>query len=1118
MEIGLLGAVEVTTDGAPVSVGGQRLRAVFARLALDAGRMVTTYTLVDAVWGDDPPAGSGNALQSLVSRLRRTLPPGVIESAPAGYRLAVDAEAVDALRFERLATAGRHALEGGDPLGAAATLREALQLWRGPALADVGDAPFREPVVTRLEGARLGALEDRIHADLALGRHAEVVPELEALTAEHPLRERLHAQLVLALNGVSRQADALATYDRIRRRLADELGVDPGPVLAAAYASVLGAPSGGGASNGAAQGTAASTARPAARSAGDVRTDPAVPLADAHAAAPARRNGAEPHRVRGNLRPQLTSFVGRRTELAEVADLLATERLVTLIGPGGAGKTRLAEESGARLAERNPGGVWMVALAPVGDGSEVPQTVLTGLGRRQVKLLDAKLPGEGAAPQEVHAILVKALSAGPTLLVLDNCEHLIESVATLAHSLLLDCPELRILATSREPLGVPGERLHPVPSLDLPPPGGSTPAQAARYPAVQLLVDRAAAVRPGFRLTPGNVDAVVEICRRLDGMPLALELAAPRLRSLSPEQLAARLGDRFRLLTGGSRTALPRHQTLRAVVAWSWDLLDTAEQVLWRRLAFFPAGATLEAAERVCSDDELLPPGDVLETLGSLVDKSLVELVPDAEPPRYRMLETVRAYGIECLDEAGESTTIRDALLAYYLELVETAEPKLRSREQATWANRLTAEYENITAALRWAVDQRRGDPAIRIVAALTWYFALRGAHTEADRWAHAVLPLADQAPPLSRAIVTAFAGLTSAGLRSGYEDAKREAINTAALIAPFVDTPDAHPTLVLADSIIAFLGDQNERVERALVRVREHPDPWVHALGFFLEASLRENDGDLTAAEPLFEAGYAAFSAIGDRWGRGATLSSLAGIKALQGDHHGAIAALNEARELITQLDGMDDLPRILLWLALEWARIGDSKQARHYLELSAAELAQLGQDEVVQGFQGAVEASVLRLTGDLGAAATLLTTALEHYRTRPYGPPQIKSLLLADYSYVLLAKDDAEQARGCVLDALDAAEESRDSPVLGGVLETAAAVTLDLGDPAGSATLLGAATLIRGLPDVGNPDVVRTRERTAAALGREEFEARCAEGEALRREDVPRLARELLSRVRRR
>ncbi|MFI5958496.1 BTAD domain-containing putative transcriptional regulator [Cryptosporangium sp. NPDC051539] len=1081
MRIGLLGAVEVSDGDVRVPVGGQRLRAVLARLALDAGRLVTVGALVDAVWGDDPPSGAVNALQSLVSRLRRTLPEGLIESLPAGYRVTLAPDAVDALQFERLATAGRRSLEGGDAVGAAATLREALALWRGPALADVGDAPFREAAATRLESARLGALEDRIHADLALGHPADVVRELEELTAEHRLRERPHAQLMLALNGLSRQAEALAVYDRIRRRLADELGMDPGPVLAGAHATVLGSPT------------------PAAPPNGRTPQKPSPKAAPAPA--PVMRN---------NLRPQLTSFVGRRNELAEVADLLSAERLVTLIGPGGAGKTRLAEESGARLADRSPGGVWMVGLAPVGDGGEVPQTILNTLGRRQASMLDRV---DSPPPQDVMILVTKSLSAGPTLLVLDNCEHLISAVAELAHSLLLDCPELRILATSREPLGVPGEHLHPVPSLALPPDGKVTPAQAARYPAVQLLVDRAAAVRPGFALDPKNVDAVVEICRRLDGMPLALELAAARLRSLTPEQLAARLSDRFRLLTGGSRTALPRHQTLRGVVAWSWDLLNVREQALWRRLSIFPAGASLEAAEQVCADNAVLPAGDVLDTLASLVDKSLVEVTDGETPPRYRMLETVRAYGTERLEDAGELDAVRDTLLTYYEAFVQEAEPKLRTVEQAEWTARLTVEYENISAALRWAVDQGRAAPAIHIVAGLTWYLALRGAHHEVSRWTKAVLPLAGDVDPVDRAVIIAFAGLADIGMGEDYEAAQARAKRIAAEIAPFAREPNAHPVLVLADTILAFLSDENERVLPSLLRARGSDDPWIRALSLFLEAQLRENNGDLLAVEPLLDQARSEFTAIGDRWGRGAALGALASIKALRGDHAGAIDALEEADQLLTELQGLDDRPRVLLWLALEWARVGDRERAFNYIEQAGQTFEALGEDANVRGFLSAIEGSVFRLFGEVEKAAEILTAELAYYRLNPYGPPQIKSLLLADYCYVLLDVGKVASAAEHAHEALDVADEARDSPILGGAVDATAAVVLALGDPDGAALLIGAAAAIRGLPDLGSPDVKRTRSGICEAIGEAQFERRYREGEQIPRDEIPKAAHRRLT-----
>ena len=367
------------------------------------------------------------------------------------------------------------------------------------------------------------------------------MPGLEVLAAEHPLRERLRGQLIRALYAAGRQAEALAAYEDLRRRLADELGVDPSPELQEIHLAVL-------------------------------RADPAL-AAPTPAASP-----------RTNVPAQLTSFVGRDRDLTGVADLLDRHRLVTLVGPGGAGKTRLAGEVGVRVLDRFPDGVWLVELAPATGGDQVPQAVLAGVG-----LPAAGPETDGSSPRDALGRLVDLVARRRALIVLDNCEHLVEAAAHTAGELLARCPDLRILATSREPLGITGEALAPVAPLGLPP-AGATPELALEHPAVRLLADRAAAVRPGFAVDEVTVGPMVEICRRLDGLPLAIELAAARLRSLPVEEVAARLDDRFRLLTGGSRTALPRHRTLRAVVAWSWDLLEPAERQLADRLAVFPGG------------------------------------------------------------------------------------------------------------------------------------------------------------------------------------------------------------------------------------------------------------------------------------------------------------------------------------------------------------------------------------------------------------------------------------------------------------------------------------------------------------------------------------------------
>ncbi|GFJ78271.1 BTAD domain-containing putative transcriptional regulator [Phytohabitans houttuyneae] len=672
MQIALLGPLEVRADsGASLEVGGARLRSLLIRLALDPGRVVTTSALIDSLWEEEPPAGASNALQAVISRLRRALPEGAIESTPAGYRLAVPPEAVDACRFERDVAAGRARLRT-DPAGAAVTLAAALALWRGPALADVADAAFARAPAARLNELRLAAIEDRVDAALALGDGGGFVPELESLALAHPLRERLAGQLIRALRGAGRPAEALAAYDRLRSSLAESLGTDPSPELAALHLTLL------------------------------KDTDaPPAPLPTT------------------NLPATLTSFVGRDDDVTKVTKVIAESRLTTLIGPGGAGKTRLAMESGRAMLDQAPDGVWLVEFAPLTDGAELASIVLSTLGLREYPLVS----GRGQMPQESVDALTRlqgALGDRRALLILDNCEHLVAAAAPLAESLLVRCPHLRVLATSREPLGITGEALFPVEPLALPPDGVAA-ADALAYPAVRLFADRAAAVRPRLTVT----DAVVEICRALDGMPLAIELAAARLRALTPEQVAVRLTDRFRLLNAGSRTALPRHQTLRGVIDWSWELLDDAERALWCRLAVFSGSASLPAIEEVCG-------GEALDELAALVDKSLVVADPDG---RYRMLETIKAYGLERLGESGLTQATRRAHARYFLRLARSADRHLRSRAQVEWLARLDADHDNVHAAARWAIAAGEARLAVGFAAALGWYWWMGGRRAEGPSW-----------------------------------------------------------------------------------------------------------------------------------------------------------------------------------------------------------------------------------------------------------------------------------------------------------------------------------------------------------------------------------------------
>ena len=1092
LRIGILGPLEVRVGfGEPVQVPGPRLRALTIRLAMEPDRVVLTSQLIDAVWDADPPAAATGALQSLVSRLRRLLPE-VIDSQAAGYRLAIDSEAVDAVRFERLALEGRQAL-AEDPGRARELLCEALGLWRGPALADVATARFAGAAVARLEELRLGAIEDRIEADLRGGAAGRLVPELEELVAAHPLRERLHGLLMRALAGAGRQADALGAYQRLRGRLADELGIDPSEELQAVHLAVL-------------RGER-EPAEPRAAAAGPPQPGPGVaePAADGSVtAADDPATTAEPART--NLRAQITSFVGRDADIARITAVLGHARLVTLTGPGGSGKTRLATEAAATLVDRMPEGVWLAELGPVVDPVDLPQAVLSLFGARELGLLARRGPRGGSSPVPPRERIVEAIGDKQLLLVMDNCEHLVEPAATLIDVLLARCPRLRVLATSREPLGITGEVLHPVGPLAMPA-GEVTPAEALAYPAVRLFVDRGAAARPGFAVDQRTVRPVLDICRALDGIPLAIELAAARLRALSPEQIAARLDDRFRLLAGGSRTSLPRHQTLRAVVDWSWDLLSDPERVLARRLAVFPGGATLEAAERVCAGPELggLDRDEVLWLLAALVEKSLVVATEDGAEVRYSMLETMRAYGQERRLETGEDEALRRAHADHFLELAEEAEPHLRRAEQLDWIRRLTAERENLHGALRWAIDSGDAERAMRLVASLAWYWFLRSARAEGAEWARQALAMPGPVPPAVRAQGHIAAALTvlSGGeeLAGSLEYLDRAARMVAAL--PHDDPRLQHPMAALLPVINAILhGDDDGALE--LVRpMATHPDPWIRALEPFITAQLLINLGEARQAERLLDQAVERFRALGERWGIGQALFARVDLSAYSADQRTVIPALLEARGTLAMLGDHEDVGHVVGRLAWVRAQAGDLAGARRDLEEAERIIRSVGAKEE-RLYLGWVAAQVARREGDLETARARLDEGIANSMEgrHPYG--QLHALLLTVRGHVELDAGDLEAAREWYERSLVVALRTRDRPVMARALELLAAIVLAEGRAERAATLLGNAAALRGMPDEADPDVLRVRAAARAALGDEGFTLATERGTAQPRDEL--------------
>src|SRR5690606_2957671 len=705
--------------GAAVPVGGARLRRLLVLLRLEAGRRVGADRLIDGIWGADAPANAANALQALVSRLRRQLgSPSAILGDAAGYRLDADPSQVDLWEFDGLVRRGRRARAAGDRQEAVRLLEAALELWRGDPVPELGEAGG-EGEAARLAEQYRGARVELLEARLEGGEHGAVLPELEALAAQEPLREHTTELLIRALAGSGRTADALDAYQRLRSRLAEELGIDPSERLSGLHLKLL---------RGEALGSAAPVREPL-----DLGARPA----------PVTR-----------LPSMLTSFVARE-EVGAALGLLTEERLLTLVGPGGAGKTRLSVEVGGRLAADRPDlvpdGVWFVDLSSLRAEGGVPVTLLDVVGMRE-RVVSPLQIAEHTDPIERA---LEVFGDKRLLLIVDNCEHLIDEVTDVVARMLPACPGVRIMATSREPIGITGERLLAVPPLELPP-EGATAEEARGYPAVQLFADRVRAFSPGFEVDDGNAAAVVRICRELDGMPLALELAAVRVRAMPLPQLAERLSDRFRLLAGGPRSVRPRHQTLEAVVDWSWELLDEAERTLLRRLAVFGGGAALDAVEAVCSDGDGsgdVAGRDVWSVLFSLVDKSLViadgASGADRDQPRYRMLETVRAYGMRRLTESGELERVRRAHARFLVGLWSgaAAEPLL-GPDQLLWLRRLRAEQDDHQATLRWAVERGDLDTAFALVHATLPHGQLGEGWSVLAREASALIEQVGEEPP----------------------------------------------------------------------------------------------------------------------------------------------------------------------------------------------------------------------------------------------------------------------------------------------------------------------------------------------------------------------------------
>jgi predicted ATPase/DNA-binding SARP family transcriptional activator len=773
VEFRLLGKLEVETDGVDVTPVRPKQRALLALLLLRAGEVVAIDDLLDGVWGRGPPETAQSALQGHISALRKRLGAERIETRPPGYRLLLaDEDELDSRRFERVVAVAR----ADGPSARSEKLGEALALFRGEPLSDFRYEEFAAAEAVRLEELRLAVVEEQIEADLELDRHAEVVPRLERLVADHPLRERLRAQLMLALYGAGRQAEALQVFKDARTLLVDELGIEPSAALQHLERQIL-------------------------------NHDPDLGVPDGFA--PARGRA----RVRVSLPAQATSLIGREREAREVTDLLQRPevKLVTLTGTGGTGKTRVAIQVAAGLLDDFADGVVFIDLAPLQDWNLVLTAVAQALG-------------VGAASDETLELnLRRHLRSRQLLLVLDNFEHVVEA-APLVARIAATAPDVKLLVTSRAPLRLSAERVYPVSPLETPASGDEF-ERLSQCESVALFEARAQSVRPDFAVTAANVAAVADICRALDGLPLALELAATRVGALPPAALRQRLDHRLKLLVGGAQDAPERHRTVRATIDWSFDLLQPTEQRLFERLAVFVGGCTIEAAQSVCGDDH-----EIVDGLASLTDKGLIRLEGTDEEPRFSMLETIREYALERLEDSGEASGRRRRHADHFLGLAEEAEPNLiRIGSDTEWLDRLEAEHANLRAALDWLEAADESEDALRLAAALGPFWKRKRHLEEGRRRLERALSAAEY-PAAARAL--ALTGAADFALTCG------------------------------------DLGTGGRWAREALELHQQLGDAWGSAFSRLLVADATGQEGDWPRAQELCWESVRQFRELGDRHG----------------------------------------------------------------------------------------------------------------------------------------------------------------------------------------------------------------------------------------------------------
>lgn len=846
----VLGPVAATdATGRSLALGPPRSRALLAALIVHAGRVLTVDQLTDLLWDGSPPATAPTMVHGAVAALRAVVeprhgaePPGLLVTRDGGYELAVRPEQTDVGRFRPLLDQARPRL-AADPAQASALLAEALALWRGPALDGI-EAAFAREAADRWEELRLEGRELRIAAELALGHHHEVVGELQQLVLRHPFREHLAEHLVVAQYRCGRQADSLQTLRLLRRMLAAELGVEPGPRIQQLERAVL-----------------------------HHSTDLDAPL-------PRQMTPQS-----GALPAPYNSFVGRRRELGDITVLCAAHRLVTMTGPGGSGKSRLAVEVARRLMDDGADDIRLIDLARLTAPALVGETVAQACGIRAAQ-------GRGTA-----AAIGAALSGRDATIVLDNCEHLVEVAAEFVESLLAAAPRVKVLVTSREALRIPGEWVYAVGPLETADPGDRW-EDIAGCASVQLFAERASAARPGFTLTRANAPLVLEVCRRLDGLPLALELAAARAASLPLAALAERLDDRFRLLDPDDGSTGVRHRSLAATLRWSYELLSEQEQLLFARLTVFPATFTLAAAEAVAAGTDL-PRQDVGRRLGRLVAVSTIQMADDEDgETRYRLLETTREFGREQL-AARTASGLRERHAHHFLAVAQAAAPHLLGPASPDWLSRLRSENDNFRAALDWAFGGE-GAPHLgaQLIAVLWHPWDLRGARDEGLHWVRAGLGAIGSDQPELRLPLLSAGALFSLG-RADF-DTVSALTHELLCVARTTGASGWAADALRMDATVAWARGRFDRAqhlyEDAVTTASTGNDLWRAALAEAHLARLHRDRDEPDAARTTALLAVAHAEEVGEALARGLAVDVLASVEHRWGDRALAQRLADEA------------------------------------------------------------------------------------------------------------------------------------------------------------------------------------------------------------------------------